>query len=185
MFRRSRQFSLLPEYEPKIVLRLGMIGTEADRCFQRRPRAIDITSPPARRAEMVLCVEQIRLELHCPREVIERGLCLPELSLDVAEAIVRDGEIRRPLQGTFVRIGCSGEIVRALLRPAEFDKGFRRRTVSLRRCMTFLCGSGDAERPGEEHPRCTRRTAEHSRILAPASQGRTAGPAARRAGSCD
>ncbi len=122
---------------------------------------------------MVLRVERSRVELNRTRKMLERLVRLAELSTNVPETIVSGGKIGRSLQRTFVRLGRTGEILRAFFRLSEFEERLRRRTVALRPRGPLLRGSGDAQRADEEHARCTRRTAEHSRILAPASGARS------------
>ena len=104
------------------------------------------------------------------REVLECCVGLTELAADESESIVGGRKIGRLLQCAFVCVSRAGEIFRLFLGLTELEESLSGILFALRLDMAFLRGSGDAERPGEEHARCTRRTAEHARILAPGSE---------------
>ncbi|HEV8229505.1 MAG TPA: hypothetical protein VGQ86_06075 [Candidatus Limnocylindria bacterium] len=90
-----------------------MIRTQPHRGLERRARAVDVARPPARRAEMVLRVEERRVERDRPRKMRERGIRLPELPAHVSEPIVRNGKLGTALQRAFVSVRSPREVVRA------------------------------------------------------------------------
>src|SRR5690349_18707496 len=102
---RIRQLVLLTEHEPEVIAGLCVIRTEPNRCFKRSACAVDIASPPSRRAEVILRVEQFRLKRNRAREMLERRIGLSKLPTNVAEAIVRGGQSWGALQRPFVRVG--------------------------------------------------------------------------------
>jgi len=161
LFDGGSDLTLLPQNEAEVVVRFRMFRTESHRRIERRAGALDVARPPARRAEMILGVEESWLKRDCAREVLERRVGLPKLSADVAETVVRSGKFRRSLKSAFVRIRRAREIPGAFLKLAE-QKERPRRIRLLWSRSTLLRGSGDAERAGEEHARCTRRPAEHA-----------------------
>ena len=162
---RARHVPLLTEHEPEVIARVRVVGPQPHGGLERRARAVDVAGPPARRAEMVLRIEQRGVERDRAGKMRERGIGLAQLPAHVSEPIVRLGQLGAPLERAFVRVGGAGEILRAF--PGLTDEEERLcgvRVVCGRPAL--LRGPGDAQRAGEEHPCCTRRTAEHARILA-------------------
>src|SRR5512132_24174 len=103
-----------------------MLRTQAHRGFERAARAVDVARPPARRAEVVLRIEEVRLQRDRAREVLQRGFGLAKLPAHEAETIVRRGKLRRALQRALVSLGCTGEILRLFFRLAEREQRTRR-----------------------------------------------------------
>ena len=68
---------------------LRMTRPELDRCRERRQRAIEVSCPPARGAEMVLRVEECGTQLNRALELGDRFGGVSLLAQDEPEEIVR------------------------------------------------------------------------------------------------
>ena len=131
---RETAFSL--QCQPQVVTGLGMRGAKPHRRLERGEGAVEIVGPPSRRAEVILRVEQVRLELNRALECGQRVSGQAEATEDEAEAIVGRGQCGILADGILVGRARRGQIVLALrgesLLIQSFGGGSARSLRSLR-----------------------------------------------------
>ncbi len=100
-----------------------MTRIQPDRGLQRRERSLIVLRPPARRAEMILGVEEVRLERDRLREQFERFRRPALLSADEAESIVRLGVGEDSARSRWRQIGAPAFFSRPARQKARCRRG--------------------------------------------------------------
>ncbi len=101
--QRPHRVAALLERESEVVASFGMTRIQADRRLQRLERSLEILHPPARRAEMIESVEEVRLQRDGLGEQFQRFRRAALLPADEAEPIAGLRRVERVLlDGEFV-----------------------------------------------------------------------------------